>query len=506
MAIPSVWDLAAAMFEPPTERFASPADLADTLDPKHRRTPVIDYIDQRLVEAYNTSDSRMILSVPPQSGKSQLAARRFALWALTQNPNCRIAIASYEMGVARRWGRTIRDDIRTNEEKLGSLRVRDDVSSQSEWMLDRGYEGGVYSVGVGGALTGRPVDLMIIDDPVKDAEQAGSATYQERLWSWWQTTAQTRLSPGAPVVIIQTRWSTNDLAGRLLSEHADEWTFANITAQADHRPEKAETDPLGREPGEFLAIPSGRSVKQWEQRKRNTDPKTWAALYMGRPTPDEGGVFPRTDEWARYSEPIAAERPDGTMDVPGWRTRDDTELIQSWDLTFKDTGKSDFVVGQVWLRVGATVYLLDQVRHRMNFDATEAAIRAMVKKWGRSAVLIEDKANGPAIISRLRKEIPGIIPVEPEGSKYARAQAITPYARSGNIVLPETRLLPDQMKPLMEEILGFPHQSHDDTVDAMTQAVKQLLIDNIDDTHLGETLDAEDLGLIGPAPQWATPI
>lgn len=488
----SVWERTARLFEPPTQRFDSPAALADKLDPKHRRVPVIDYIDQKLVEAWRTPDSRMILSVPPQSGKSQLAARRYALWALTQNPNCRIVIASFEMNIARRWGRTIRDDIRANPEHLGNLRVRDDVSSQSEWLLQN-YEGGVYSVGVGGALTGRPADLMIIDDPVKGAEEANSETYQERLWEWWMTTAQTRLSPGAPVVVIQTRWSTRDLAGRLLSEHADEWFSANVPAIADHNPEKGETDPLGREPGEWLQTPSGRSVKQWEDRRANTDNRTWTAMYQGRPTPDEGGVFPRTDGWARYSEPIWVEKPDGTMHVRGVGERADHEVLISWDLAFKDTKNSDYVVGQVWLRISGMVYLLDQVRGRMNFGATEKAIRDLNRKWPQARqILIEDKANGPAIISKLRQEIPGLIPVEPQGSKFARAQAITGYAESGNIVLPETRLMPQQMDALMDEILAFPHHSHDDTVDAMTQAVKALLIDNLENGGNGELLFPED--------------
>ncbi|GAA1450441.1 phage terminase large subunit [Nesterenkonia lacusekhoensis] len=485
-----LWELVAQRFDPPTKRWDSPADMADELDPKHRRAPVIDYINDRLVDLYNRPDSRMILSVPPQSGKSQLAARRFALWALTQNPDTRIAIASYEMGVARRWGRTIRDDIRQNADKLGMLKVRDDVSSQSEWMVT-GYQGGVYSVGVGGALTGRPVDLLIIDDPVKDAEQAASKTYQERLWDWWNTTAQTRLSPGAPVVVIQTRWDQRDLAGRLLAENGDEWEFTNIPAKADHRPEKGETDPLGREPGEYLRIPSGRNRAQWEQRERNTSPRTWAALYQGRPSPDEGGVLPKTDDWHRYTHPMWTERGDGVRHLPGVGARDDHELIQSWDLTFKDAKDSDYVVGQVWLRIGSTVYLIDQVRERMNFTTTIDAIKRMHARYPQAyGILVEDKANGPAVISMLRSEVPGIIPVEPQGSKYARANAIAPYVMSGNVVIPETSLLPGA-GDLLEEAMNFPNAAHDDTVDALSQAVKALLQDRIDG-GIGQIIEPDE--------------
>src|SRR5690625_3986317 len=153
---------AAALFEPTKPKWATPGELAIALDPTTKQTPALDIIDTALVEAFNTPDSRLIVSMPPQEGKSQRASRRFPLWGLTQNKNLRIAIASYEHGVARRWGRTIRDDITADPDTLG-LTVRPDLASQGEWQLD-GHNGGVYSVGIGGALTGRAVDLLIIDD------------------------------------------------------------------------------------------------------------------------------------------------------------------------------------------------------------------------------------------------------------------------------------------------------------------------------------------------------
>lgn len=479
MLSPSVWELTARLFEKPTPKWATPADMADELDPKHRRTPVINYINDKLVEAWDTHDARLTVSVPPQSGKSELAVRRYALWALTQNPDCRIVIASYESNVARRWGRVIRDDIREHGETIGNLRIRDDVSSQSEWLIE-GHKGGVYTVGVGGALTGRAADLVIIDDPVKGLEQADSKTYQERLWDWWQATVQTRLSPGSTVVVIQTRWHQLDLAGRLETEYPGEWDSVNIPAKADHRPERGETDPLGREPGEYLKIPSGRSTTQWEQRERNTAPRTWAALYQGRPSPDEGGIFPA--DWKTYDQPHHHQRPDGACIVGGME-RDDQEMAISADLAFRDTKTSDYVVLQVWLRIGVTIYLLDQVRDRLNFTDTQNALRALCAKWPQAyAKFIEAKANGDAVINSLQREIPGLIPVEPEGSKEARASAISPFAFSGNIVLPTARLLPNA-EVLREEAKNFPNASHDDTIDAMSQAANQLLLRPLDDGY-----------------------
>ena len=150
----------------------------------------------------------------------------------------------------------------------------------------------------------------------------------------------------------------------------------------------------------------GRTEEQWRRRKATAGARTWASLYQGRPSPDSGGVFPHEEKWARYSTPLWEQELDDdgriVCRLPGIN-RDDHELVQSWDLAFKDTKASDFVVGQVWLRVGNTAYLLDQVRERLNFTATCEAIKEMCRKWPQTrmaAKFIEDKANGPAIIAQ----------------------------------------------------------------------------------------------------------
>lgn len=500
MTAANLWDLVARHFEPPAHRWDTPGDMAVDLDHRTIQTPALDLIDQRLIHTFHQGDGRLLLSMPPQEGKSQRAARRFPLWALTQNPDLRIAIASYEANIARRWGRSIRDDIAQHADQLGHLRVRDDLAAQHEWQLN-GYDGGVFTTGVGGAMTGRPVDLLIVDDPIKGREQADSKTIREKTWDWWTDTALTRLAPGAPVIVIATRWHQDDLTGRLAKEGG--WELLNIPAEADHRPEDGETDPLGRDPGEFMISARGRTHRQWQARKTASGPKTWASLYQGRPSPDEGGIFPT--DWATYDQPMWIEQDDGTRRVPG-AEREDHELVLSADLTFRDTKASDYAVLQVWLRVGQTAYLLDMVRRRMNFTDTQDALRHMAARWPQAhAKFIEAKANGDAVINSLQREIPGLIPVEPEGGKVARASAVSPFAHSGNIVLPTASLLAN-IEELRDEARNFPNGAHDDTIDALSQGVNQLLLRPLQGSHLGETLDAEDLGLIDPAPQWATPI
>ncbi len=482
-----LWEAAARQFEPATRRWATPGDLAKHLDARTIQTPALDLIDAELVRLADTPDGRLIISMPPQEGKSQRASRRFPLWVLTQNPDTRIAITSYELGVARRWGRAIRDDITTHATDLG-LRVRDDLSAQHEWQLD-GHDGGVYAAGIGGALTGRPVDLLVIDDPIKDREQADSKVYRDRVWDWWTDVASTRLAPGAPVVLILTRWHHDDLAARLLkAEDGHLWRVLNIPAQADHDPGKGGTDPLGREPGEFMASARRRTSEQWQAIRVRSGARTWAALFQGKPTPDEGGLFPR-DGWSFYDIAPWLERDDGSRVVPGLANVGG-DVIQSWDMTFKDTAGTDYVVGQVWLRRGVDCWLLDQVRARMNFPATCTAVKALTARWPQAVLkLVEDKANGPAVIAQLSRTVPGFIAEEPHGSKLARASAVSPLVEARNVHLPDPSIAP-WVGDLVEEAAEFPNGTHDDQVDAMSQALTRLVLDPI---VAGQTLDAGDL-------------
>lgn len=449
-------------------KWGTPGELARNLDPRTVQTPALDLIDKALTELLDTRDGRLIISMPPQEGKSQRASRRFPTWALTQNPNLRIAIASYEHGVARRWGRAIRDDITQHQAELG-LRVSDKVSAQNEWQLAK-TEGGVYTAGIGGSLTGRPVDLLIVDDPVKDRVQANSETFRENVWNWWTDVAATRLAPGAPVVVILTRWHHDDLAGRLLAAaDGDTWKVLNIPARAL----EGESDPLKREPGEFMKSARGRTLRDWQKKELAVGPRTWASLYQGRPNPEASGIFPT--EWPRYSHPLWTEHPDGHRTVYG----DFTRLIQSWDLAFKDTKTSDYVVGQVWGLANGRAYLLDQTRARIDFTATCEAILATTARWPQATgVFVEDKANGPAVIRSLQTRIPGLVPVEPDGGKYARAVAVQPFTASGAVILPDPGVLPN-VQDLVEEAKAFPAGKHDDAVDALTQALGQLFLQPI---------------------------
>ncbi|MEU8158029.1 phage terminase large subunit [Micromonospora sp. NPDC048986] len=435
--------------------------------------------------------------MPPQEGKSTRVTKIGPLWALTKNPNRRIVVVSYSADLANEFGRDIRSHITNNQGQDGTLdlglRIAPDNGSVSSWRI-AGHRGGVRSIGLSGGITGRPADWLFIDDPIANRERAESEAYRRQAKSFWTSTGSTRLAPGAPVVLILTRWHEDDLAGWLLGrEDGHRWRVINIPAQADHNPAKGEVDPLGREPGEYMrsarinertGLP--RSTAEWEQVRIQAGSRDWQALYQGHPSPPEGGMLKR-DWWQFYEQPQWLERPDGSRIAHSF-----DEILTSWDMTFKDTDGTDYVCGQVWARRGAHAYLLDQVHRRMTFVETCQAVRMLAARWPQSAAkLVEDKANGTAVINFLSRTVPGLIPVEPDGSKSARAAAVSPFIEAGNVFLPAPELAP-WVDDVIEEAAAFPNGAHDDRVDAMSQALNRLLLNPLllgDDVYVDEEDD-----------------
>ena len=454
-----------------------PGALAKAIDPATVQTAALDIIDDAIAWAYATHGARLIISMPPQEGKSERVTKTGSLWALIRDPELRIGIVSYSQALAESFGRAVRNWITTydgTERTLDlGLRIARDYGSAKRWQLD-GQRGGVFCAGVGSGINGRPLDALVVDDPFSGREEADSAYYRQRVWDWWTSTGSTRLAPGAPVILINTRWHEDDFAGRLTcAEDGHRWRVINIPALADHDPEKGQSDLLDRETGEWLSSARMRTAVDWEQIRIQAGSRDFAALYQGRPSPDQGNVW-RRQWWRYYQSPLWSQHPA----VPGAWLVDADELVISVDAAFKDTKSSDFVVMQVWARRGATVFLLDQVRKRLSFTDTVTALLALIVKWPQAArKLIEDKANGTAVISSLRSKVPGLIPVNPTDSKYGRATAVAPFIESGNVMLPDPEIALFDAAELVEEAAGFPNAAHDDMVDATSQALAEMLLD-----------------------------
>jgi predicted phage terminase large subunit-like protein len=454
--------------EQSNQEFASPGELAVHIEPRTIWTPALQILDDALVDAAEQVAPRLLFSMSPQEGKSERCSRNFLTWILKRNPDLRVASISASDILARRWGRTVRDDI-TNHPELG-LRISNSSSAANEWKIV-GHDGGMITSSIGGSLTGRPVDVMVIDDPFKDMQDADSETIRGHVKDWWRMVGSTRLPESGIVVVVQTRWHQDDLIGWLKSEDDHDWRHINIPAQADHDPDKDQVDILGREPGEYMVSARGRTVPGWERRKKDAGSRGWAALYQGNPAPAEGGIFKRT-WWQFASFDRGIRKSDGTMEAPGL-----DQVMISVDATFKDTKASDFVVMQVWGKRGAQAILLDQVRGRWDFPTTCTQLESLSAKWPQASLkLIEDKANGPAIIAQLRNRVPGMVAFTPVDSKEARANAIAAFVEAGNVELPNPAVHL-WVNDFVEECAAFgAGAAHDDMVDTMTQALHRLLL------------------------------
>lgn len=519
--------IAADIFDPPARaEDSTPGALAKRLDPLTVQTPALQIIDTELVEIRDAlammfarrarfaalmddglsereatgqamseilpaGNDRLTVSMPPQEGKSSRVGRYGVLWWLRQFPGLHVGVVSYDGTLAQRTSYLVRADIELFNGTAGNLdlgmRLARNQRAVGRWMLAPPHSGDVYAIGIAGGIAGRPLDLLLIDDPVKDVRAADSLLQSSQSWDWWQTVARPRLAPWAPVIVVATRWHEADLIGRLIAqqaedeaaglEHFDRWRVINIPAQADHDPSAGQTDVLGREPGEYMPSARGRTREQWEATKAATAPRFWTALYQGRPSPDIGEVWLK-DWWRRYSQPMWSQQPDGTFRVPDVDT-----LIQSWDMAFKDKNTSDYVVGQVWAKRGADSYLIYEVWARLSFTATLDAVKRVTRLFPEShKKLIEDTANGPAVISSLRHEIPGIVPVPVKGGKPARAEAVSPFIRAGNVHLPTSSCAATNAEiswdpeGLIVEATAFPNGAHDDQVDATSQALSELYL------------------------------
>lgn len=302
----------------------SAGKLAASVDPMTVQTPALDVIDDGIEWALATPDARLAIAMSPQEGKSTRCAVWAPIRALQLDPERRIIVASYAESLASEHARTARNIIENYgsrardpltgiplPDKLG-LELADDKSAAGHWTI-KGHRGGVFAAGVGGGMTGRPADLIIIDDPYKNMEEADSPTYRAKVDEWFRAVVTTRLAPGAPIILIQTRWNEDDLAGSLLAhdrarpEGEREWRFLNIPALA----EEGTPDALGREPGTYLQSARGRTPADWERIRRAVGPRVWSALYQGRPTPAGGGLFSR-DAFDRYR---VEQRPAGALRI-----------------------------------------------------------------------------------------------------------------------------------------------------------------------------------------------
>ena len=396
----------------------------------------------------------LVISTPPQHGKSQSVTETLPSWYLGKHPENRVIEISYSEDFAIRFGRANRRKIDEFGDEIFGIKLSKQNSKAVEFDIDD-HAGGMISRGIGTGITGQRCNLMIIDDPVKNKKEAFSKARRDYLYEEWLMSMKTRLAPHSKVILIMTRWHEDDLAGRLLDTE-DNIKFLRFPCECED-----ENDLLGRSIGDPLCPEIGKTKAWLDAYKASLISKegsmTWNAMFQGRPTALEGNVIER-DWWQYYK---SEELPE----IATW--------VMSVDASFKDEDQSDYVAIQVWGKTGADIYLIDAVKKHLNFPDTIMEIRRLRGMYDKcKTTLIEDKANGSAIITMLRHEMSGIIAVQPIGSKMARVQAIIGAIESGNVYLPSDKRFTNDF---VEECSTFPNGAHDDQVDSMSQALNRLI-------------------------------
>ncbi|MCH5213077.1 MAG: terminase family protein, partial [Oscillospiraceae bacterium] len=317
----------------------------------------------------------LVLSTPPQHGKSMTVTETLPSWFVGKYPDKRSIVACYNDDFAGKFGR--RNRAKLNEYGKYIFGIKLSKSSDRDIEI-ADCRGGIITRGIMAGITGNPGDLIIIDDPVKNRQEADSATYRERVWEEWQNSIKTRTQAGAKIIVIQTRWHEDDLAGRIIKREPNV-TVINIPVEAEGN------DPLGRPVGAALCPEIGKDDEWLRQFKEgySDGSRAWYALYQGHPTAEEGNIIKR--EWWQYYKELPKRMPLISISV---------------DAAFKGKKDNDFVAIEVWGRCNTSFYLIDMIEQQLDFPSTMQAIKAMAAKYPEyNSILIEDKANGPAIIS-----------------------------------------------------------------------------------------------------------
>ncbi|HYH63354.1 MAG TPA: phage terminase large subunit [Urbifossiella sp.] len=408
----------------------------------------------RHLEAVERGDiARLMIFMPPRAGKSMLVSEFFPAWYLGRNPSHYLIAATYAQELADDFGRKVRNQIAdpSFQTVFPGCTLKGDSQSakrfhitQKSEAVSTALDGAYFATGVGGPMSGRGSHLLLIDDAVKNREEAESQTIRQRNKDWYTSTAYTRLMPGGKIVVVMTRWHADDLAGWLLAEHPHEnWTVLCLPAIAEVE------DEIGRNPGDPL-WPESFPLATLEKIRSSIGSRDWSALYQQRPAPAEGGIF-KAAWFKRYAAP--QDKYD--------------QVVQSWDTAVKAAQLNDPSVCTTWGVRPDGYDLLQVFVRRLEYPDLKRTVVSQAEAFGADAVLIEDKASGQQLLQDLKRStalpLIGILPVQ---DKITRASGVSAVVEAGKVSLPTHA---PWLTDYETEMLTFPNAPHDDQVDSTTQ-------------------------------------
>jgi phage terminase large subunit-like protein len=380
-------------------------------------------IGQALKEIVLGNVRRLLLHVPPQHGKTTIVGEWFPPYLFAFNPGAKLIYTSYEAEFAEHWSARAREHIREHGRTYvpGRPIEIDPVQDTRSWWGIKGYGGYMASAGMGGPVTGKGANVLVIDDPHKNAEDARSPVMQAMAMTWLKTVAMTRVRPDGAIIVIQTRWDENDLIGQLLTESPDEWTYLRIPALADE-----EDDPVGRKIGEPLWPEAGWTREAYERKQTEMGAYWFAAMYQGLPVPAGGAVFKRSDFRYAYEldDAIVLERPiaeGGPRRVP----KSVFHCFQTVDLAASVKTSADYFVIETWLRSPWNeLILVDVLRTRVEGPDQIPLIFRNREEWNAGQVGIEKTGYQlTAVQSAIRAGLP-VVALDADKDKFGRALAL----------------------------------------------------------------------------------
>lgn len=440
----------------------------------------------------------LLLSIPPRSGKSYTITETLPSWFLGKNPTGNVIICGYEGTFAEGFSRRNRDKFNRYAKDIFRVEENPNIQGVAQWETAAG--GRCRAAGLKGGITGFGAELFIIDDPIKNQEMAESETVLAKIHDEMGPSVQSRIHPGGKLIVIQTRWVENDVIGYIQSNWSDYvWADINLPCEC----EDEATDPLHRRLGDSLMgdhmgdfdLPQRiRNDNIWLKSKKmlvcaGEGERVWNALYQGHPSAQNGNLF-RDNWWKRYCRKIGGVSEDGCEYGSRIDIADMEYTCLSVDATFKKTETSDRVAITLWGLSQKNAYLYKLINKRMGFTETVERIKRLCGEYpGIDQLIIEDKANGSAIIDTLKYTdgIPPIVAVNPLGGKYSRAQAVSPFIAGGSVYLPvdftesERREIEDDNHietgygRFLYQMSHFPFAKNDDMVDSMSQALSRLI-------------------------------